>query len=104
MRFSRPFSAVPAVLMSLFATSAGGQEAAKQCEMISALTGDYYVQRQAGKQKQELQQSTPPAFADSEFARTIDLAINLAFKFDESLNEDQVETRVYDSCMKNHPG
>lgn len=90
--------------LGLFSLPAMAQEAGKQCRMISALTGDYYVQRQAGKQQQELQQNVPPAFADSEFERTIELAIALAFSLDPSLNEDQVETRVFDSCMKSHPG
>lgn len=72
----------------------------QQCEMISALTGDYYAQRLAGKTKQDLQQNTPPEFVDGEFFRTIDLAINLAFSFNDNRTEDEVEETVYHSCMK----
>lgn len=79
------------------------QDSTMQCDMIAALTGDYYAQRLSGKTKQDLQQEAPPEFIDSEFFRTIDLAINLAFSVDESMSEDQVETQVYDSCMRHHP-
>lgn len=98
MTSCKPFISI--VTLCLISLPAGAQQAAKQCEMIAAMTGDYYAQRQAGKAKQELEQSLPPAFADSEFERTAKLAINLAFNVEESLNEDQVETRVYDSCMQ----
>jgi hypothetical protein len=94
----KPFFCILA--LCLISLPASAQQAAKQCEMISAMTGDYYAQRQAGKAKQEMQEALPPAFADSEFERTATLAINLAFNVDASLNEDQVETRVFDSCMQ----
>lgn len=86
---------------ALTATSASAQDDNLQCEMISALTGDYYAQRLEGKTKDEMQQATPPEFVDSEFLRVVDLAINLAFSFEASLSEDQVETQVYDSCLRN---
>ena len=86
---------------ALTSTTVSAQEANLQCEMISALTGDYYAQRLEGKTKEEIQQATPPEFVDSEFLRVVDLAINLAFSFETNLNEDKVETQVYDSCLRN---
>lgn len=93
-------SFISILALCFFSMPAGAQQAGKQCEMISAMTGDYYAQRQAGKAKQELEQALPPAFADSEFERTAKLAINLAYQVDDSLNEDQVETRIFDTCMQ----
>jgi hypothetical protein len=96
---------IPAALLatSLMATAAMAEDGHKQCGMIASLTGDYFVQRLEGKTKDQMQQETPPEFINSEFFRIVDLAINLAFSFDESLNEDQVESQVYDSCIRNHP-
>lgn len=79
------------------------QEADKQCEAISAMTGDYFARRMDGESKQQMQQNTPPEFMGTQFFRQIDLAINLAFSFDESMSEDQVETVVFDHCMQQHP-
>ncbi len=93
-----------AVVTLIFSSAAAlAQDGHKQCGMIASLTGDYYVQRLEGKSKAQMQQETPPEFINSEFFRTVDLAINLAFTFDDSLNEDQVETQVYDSCISHHP-
>lgn len=93
-----------AMLVTSFITTVSvADEGHKQCGIIASLTGDYFVQRLDGKTKAEMQQETPPEFINSEFFRIVDLAINLAFNFDESLNEDQVETQVYDSCISNHP-
>lgn len=93
-----------ALLMTgFFSASVMAQDEHKQCAMIASLTGDYYAQRLEGKSKADMQQSTPPEFINSDFFRIVDLAINLAFNFDDSLNEDQVETQVYDSCMRNKP-
>lgn len=100
MSVSQHYLFVPLLFVSLLSMPAIAEDAEKQCRMISALTGDYYAQRQAGKPQQELERSTPPAFAGSEFERTIALAINLAFNIDDSLSEDQVETRIFDSCMQ----
>ncbi|MTI64827.1 hypothetical protein [Methylophaga sp.] len=96
---------IPAALLatSLMTTAAMAEDGHKQCGMIASLTGDYFVQRLEGKTKDQMQQETPPEFINSEFFRIVDLAINLAFSFDESLNEDQVESQVYDSCIRNHP-
>jgi hypothetical protein len=51
----------------------------------------------------DLKQDTPAEFAGTDFARTIDLALMLAFSLDDSLSEDQVQTQVYDSCLRNRP-
>lgn len=80
------------------------QEADKQCEIISVLTRDYFAQRLEGKSMEDMQENIPPQFIGSQFARQMDLAMKLAFTFDESLNEDQVETVVFDNCMRHHPG
>lgn len=79
--------------------SAQGAEA--QCQMIAALTSDYYDHRQAGRSLDELKQDTPPEFNGTDFARTIDLALQLAFSLDDSPNEEQVEAQIYDSCLRN---
>jgi len=93
-----------ALLVTCFTTTVTlAEDGHKQCGMIASLTGDYFVQRLEGKTKAQMQQETPPEFINSEFFRIVDLAINLAFNFDGSLNEDQVETQVYDSCIQNHP-
>jgi len=72
----------------------------KQCELISGLTGDYYAQRLEGKTQQELQQGTPAEFANLDFLRTIDLAINLAFSMPEDKTEQEVEETVYSTCLQ----
>jgi len=72
----------------------------KQCELISELTGDYYVQRLEGKTRQQLEQNTPSEFANLDFLRTINLAINLAFSFPQDKTEQQVEESVYATCLK----
>lgn len=79
------------------------QDSEKQCQMIAALTGDFYHHRQEGRTLDELRQDTPAEFAGTEFARSIDLALMLAFSLEKSLNNDQVETQVYDSCVRNSP-
>jgi hypothetical protein len=79
------------------------QSAEEQCQMIAALSSDFYSQRQNGKTLDGLKQDTPPEFTGTEFARTIDLALLLAFSLDGSLSEDQVNKQVYDSCMRNRP-
>mgnify|MGYP005873417147 CR=1 FL=1 len=84
----------------IVSASTHANDLTRQCEIISALTGDYYAQRLAGKSKQDLQQNTPPEFVDGEFFRTIDLAINLAFSFNDNRTEDSVEETVYHSCIK----
>lgn len=101
MRIKLIFAAL--LTASITVSPANAQDGHKQCGMIASLTGDYFVQRLEGKTKGEMQQETPPEFINSEFFRTVDLAINLAFTFDESMNEDQVETQVYDGCIRNHP-
>lgn len=100
-----PIKLISAALLaaSLFSLPVLAQDGHKQCGLIASLTGDYFVQRLEGKTQAEMQQETPPEFINSEFFRTVDLAINLAFSFDASMNEDQVETEVYDSCIRNHP-
>lgn len=91
------------LLYTAVSSAAQAQDAAEQCQMIAALTGDFYSHRQEGKSLDELRQGTPPEFNGTEFARTIDLALMLAFSMDASLNNDQVETQVYDSCLRNSP-
>lgn len=79
------------------------QSAEEQCQMIAALSSDFYSHRQSGKTMDDLKQDTPAEFAGTDFARTIDLALMLAFSLDDSLSEDQVQTQVYDSCLRNRP-
>lgn len=91
------------VMFSVFSIGLHAQSAEQQCEMIAALTSDFYLHRQEGKTLDELKQDTPPEFIGTDFARTIDLALMLAFSMDESLNDDQVETQVFESCLRNIP-
>ena len=91
------------VMFSVFSTGLHAQSAEQQCEMIAALTSDFYLHRQEGKTLDELKQDTPPEFIGTDFARTIDLALMLAFSVDGSLNDDQVETQVFESCLRNIP-
>lgn len=89
------------VLLSMMLTqpAMAEDEAHKQCLQISSLTGDYFAQRLAGKTKSEMQQATPPEFMHTEFFRTIDLAIHLAFSFPTSQSEEQIEKAVYEQCL-----
>lgn len=73
----------------------------KQCELIAGLTGDYYAQRLDGKTQQQLESETPSEFANLDFLRTIDLAINLAFTFTPDKTEAEIEEAVFASCIKN---
>jgi len=73
----------------------------KQCELIAGLTGDYYAQRLEGKTQQQLESETPSEFANLDFLRTIDLAINLASSFSPDKTETEVEEMVFASCIKN---
>lgn len=91
------------ITASMLATPVMADEPHKQCQMIAALTGDYYAQRLAGKDKAQIQHEIPLEFMNSDFLRLVDLAINLAFSVELSLNEDQVETQVYDSCVRHSP-
>jgi len=91
------------VFLAGVSTGVHAQSAEEQCQMIAALTSDFYLHRQEGKTLDELRQDTPPEFIGSDFARTIDLALMLAFSMDESLNDDQVETEVFESCLRNRP-
>ena len=77
-----------------------GEPENKQCEMISALTGDYYHHKQSGKSKQEVQENFRPDFMNAEFIRTVDLAINLAYTFPDGLQESDVEAKVFEGCEK----
>lgn len=90
-------------LTALISPSVQAQTAEEQCQMIAALSGDFYSQRQNGKNLEELKQDTPPEFANTDFARTIDLALLLAFSLEDSLGEEEVETQVYDSCLRHQP-
>lgn len=72
----------------------------KQCEMISALTGDFYHQKQSGKSKEQVKQTLRPDFMNDEFIRTTDLAINLAFTFPDDLQESDVEDKVFAGCQQ----
>lgn len=70
-----------------------------QCQMISALTGDFYANKQDGLSKQEARSQGMPKFANASFLRTADLAINMAYAFDEDMRESEVEERVYEECL-----
>ncbi len=71
-----------------------------QCEMISALTGDYYYQKQSGKSKEQVKQTLQTDFMNDEFIRTTDLAINLAYTFPDGLQESDVEAKVFAGCQQ----
>jgi len=75
-----------------------GEPDNRQCEMISALTGDYYYQKQSGKSKEQVKQTLQPDFMNDEFIRTSDLAINLAYTFPDGLQESDVEAKVFAGC------
>lgn len=77
-----------------------GQPDNKQCETISALTGDYYHHKQSGKSKQEVLKTLRPDFMNDEFIRTVDLAINLAYTFPDGMQESDVESTVFNGCEK----
>ncbi|HAO23881.1 MULTISPECIES: hypothetical protein [unclassified Methylophaga] len=70
----------------------------KQCELIANLTGDYYHHKQSGKSKQDVEQTMRPEFANDEFLRVVDLAINLAYTFPDDLPEEAVEQQVFKGC------
>lgn len=78
---------------------ANGDNPNTQCEMIAALTGDYYANKQAGLSKEETRAQGMPEFANDEFLRTVDLAISMAYAFEEGLSESEVEKQVYDECL-----
>ncbi|WP_438969835.1 hypothetical protein [Methylophaga sp.] len=87
-------------LLTTLSSNAFAQQQNKQCELIAGLTGDYYAQRLEGKTQQQLQSETPSEFANLDFIRTIDLAINLAFSFPEDKSEQEVEETVFASCTR----
>lgn len=82
---------------------ANEMESNKQCDLIANLTGDYYHHKQAGKSKQDVQQTMRPEFANEEFLRVVDLAINLAYTFPDDLSEDKVEQQVFQGCEQHQP-
>ncbi|MDO8827703.1 hypothetical protein [Methylophaga sp.] len=93
-----------AVLASLsLPVSAEEMENNKQCELIANLTGDYYHHKQSGKSKQEVEQTLRPEFANAEFLRVVDLAINLAYTFPDDLPEELVEQQVFEGCEQHQP-
>ncbi len=75
-----------------------GEPDNKQCEMISALAGDFYHQKQSGKSKEQVKQTQRPDFMNDEFIRITDLAINLAYTFPDGLQESDVEAKVFSGC------
>jgi len=44
-----------------------------------------------------------PEFANEEFLRVVDLAINLAYTFPDDLSEDKVEQQVFQGCEQHQP-
>lgn len=78
--------------------SVNAQSENKECEMIASLTGDYFHHKQSGKSKEEVQQTLRPDFANAEFLRIADLAINLAYTFSEDMIEAQVKEQVFEGC------
>jgi hypothetical protein len=78
--------------------SVNAQSENKECEMIASLTGDYFHHKQSGKSKEEVQQNLRPDFANAEFLRIADLAINLAYTFSNDMTEAQVEQQVFEGC------
>lgn len=90
------------VMLALTAPAmAGGNNANPnaQCEMIAALTGDYYANKLQGLSKEETRKQGMPEFTNEAFLRTVDLAINMAYAFDDGLAETEVESQVYDECL-----
>lgn len=89
------------MLFTMPAWSGGNSENPNaQCEMIAALTGDFYANKQQGMSKQETRTQGMPEFSNNEFLRTVDLAINMAYAFDDGLEESRVESQVYDECLE----
>lgn len=74
-----------------------------QCEMIAALTTDYYHHKQSGKSYDEVMQQQRPEFANDQFLRIVDLAINLAFALPDEMSEGDVKDKVHDSCARFQP-
>ncbi len=74
-----------------------------QCEMIAALTNDYYHHKQSGKTYDQVMQQHRPEFANDEFLRIVDLAINLAYALPEEMSESDVQKKVHDSCARLQP-
>lgn len=96
----------PALLILVFSSVpllADEMENNKQCEIIANLTGDYFHHKQAGKSKQDVQQTMRPEFANEEFLRVVDLAINLAYTFPNELSEEKVEQQVFEGCEQHQP-
>lgn len=82
--------------------SAGGnteENPNAQCQMISALTGDFYANKQDGLSKEEARAQGMPEFANASFLRTADLALNMAYAFDEGMQESEIESQVYQECL-----
>ncbi|MCB2427483.1 hypothetical protein [Methylophaga pinxianii] len=75
----------------------------KECQLIANLTGDYHHHKQSGKSKEEVQQTLRPEFANEEFLRVVDLAINLAYTFPDELSEEAVEQKVFQGCEQHQP-
>ncbi|MCC5797576.1 MAG: hypothetical protein JJU48_09670 [Methylophaga sp.] len=74
-----------------------------QCEMIAALTSDYYHHKQSGKSYDEVMQQHRPEFANDEFLRMADLAINLAYALPDEMLESDVKEKVHESCARFQP-
>ena len=94
---------LPICMLFVAPVMAEEMEENKQCELIANLTGDYYHHKQTGKSKQEVEQSMRPEFANAEFLRVVDLAINLAYTFPEDLPEETVEKQVFEGCERYQP-
>lgn len=91
------------ITLAAFSMTSSVQAENKQCELIASLTGDYYAQRLQGKTQGQLESEAPSEFANLDFLRTIDLAINLAFSFSPDKTETEIEQTVFASCVK-HQG
>jgi hypothetical protein len=70
------------------------------CEEVAALTGDAFHRKLSGEDKQTVRTSMTPPFKNSDFNRKLALAIDLAFKFDNSEQESAIEEKVYQACLR----
>jgi len=87
------------VLLSLMAITPLAAQENKQCQLISQLTADYFLHKKEGKSKQIIQDTLRPDFANDEFLRIVDVAIQMAFTFPNELSEQEVNDTVYQRCL-----
>jgi hypothetical protein len=95
------FSILAAVAAFGWTASANAEVDSKQtCEEVAALTGDAFHRKLSGEDKQTVRTTMTPPFKNPDFNRKLALAIDLAFKFDNSEQESAIEEKVYQACLR----